>query len=142
MLAPTIQIAGLACIVLVSLFSLVVGGRPERVATIASVSALVISLRVQRIGADTLQIGVLAVDLVLLGVFFLIAFLSKRHWVLWTVSFQLLAVATHVGFIVAPSPRVAYLTLLAVWSYVVVGSIGVGAALHLRGRLQERHKIG
>lgn len=137
MIAPTIQVAGLASILVVSAFSLLAGGRPERAATVASLAAIIVSLRVQAVGSDAVQYGVLAVDMALLAALLMVAIVGKRLWSLWATAFQILAVATHLAFLGASGGRVAYLTMLAVWSYLVVGSIGVGAALHLHRRFVE-----
>lgn len=133
MLAASIQIAGMACILIASIFSLALGDCAVRRATIASMGALVASLLLQNRHA-AFQPQVFVVDVVLLAVLAAMATATRRGWAIAAAAFQLLVIATHVAFLIQPLPRPVYLTALAMWAYFVVAAIAVGAALHLRTR--------
>lgn len=140
MLAASIQTAGMACILVASLFSLLAGDRWVRYATIASLLALLASLLLQS-RAEGFQLKVFVVDLVFLAALLGVAIIGQRIWANVAASFQILVIATHVAFLLQSFPRSVYLTVLAMWAYLIVAAISAGAALTLNERLSRHEGI-
>lgn len=74
------------------------------------------------------EIGILAVDVVVLGMFIMIVGLTDRFWPLWVSAFQLVSVTSHLARLLKPATvALAYAFAEQVWSYVmiavVVGSV-------------------
>jgi len=104
------------------------GGWAERTAAVAAVVANVASAALQD-RTDWLdpQWGVLAVDILLLGVLAWIALRSSRYWPLFATAFQLLGVITHVAMMVDRTVNPwAYITAGVIWSYLVMIPLAVG----------------
>ncbi|WP_230770215.1 hypothetical protein [Sphingomonas sp. Leaf4] len=74
------------------------------------------------------EIGILAVDVVVLMAFLAIVALTDRFWPLWVSAFQLVSVTSHLARLLTPSTLpLAYAFAEQVWSYamiaVVIGSV-------------------
>lgn len=74
------------------------------------------------------EIGILAVDVVVLIAFLAIVALTDRFWPLWVSAFQLVSVTSHLARLLKPSTLpLAYAFAEQVWSYamiaVVIGSV-------------------
>jgi len=74
------------------------------------------------------EIGILAVDVLVLGMFIMIVGLTDRFWPLWVSAFQLVSVISHLARLLKPATvALAYAFAEQVWSYamiaVVVGSV-------------------
>lgn len=74
------------------------------------------------------EIGILAVDVVVLMAFLAIVALTDRFWPLWVSAFQLVSVTSHLARLLKPSTLpLAYAFAEQVWSYamiaVVIGSV-------------------
>ncbi len=136
------RLAWTVAILLVSAYALWRGGVIERLVAVANLLAWFATMLVQnRLGwADPQtwvdpQWGVLAVDvafgLLLLG----LAMCRDRSWLICAAAFQLLGVVTHVAMILDDGFRArTYLTGLIIWSYLVLGSLGVGTWIRWRER--------
>ncbi len=83
------------------------------------------------------QYGVFGIDLVFLIILMVIAVYGKRQWTLWAAAFQLLGVITHVAYFLKSVGGVEYLTLLALWSYLVMVVMCAAAAMSLQRRRDE-----
>ena len=110
------------------------GGRPERQAIAAwtAASALSTAAVVAGIGAyETLQFGVLAVDLALLGFLVRLALRADRFWPLWVTGFHLVGVMTHLAKAMAPELHPwAYAVGQAAGGYLIMATITAGAMRH------------
>jgi hypothetical protein len=112
----------------VSIFAFRQGGRPERIVAVVNVLAWAATPMMYRADWWSAQWGMLGVDvLFFLGLAWL-AVTTNRTWLLFAAAFQLLGVITHFAMVVDPGVRAgAYLRGLVIWSYMVLGSLGVGA---------------
>jgi len=123
---------------LVSGFAWWRGGWPERTVAVANVAASLLNGLAQN-HHDWVdpQWGDLIIDLLFLGLLVWLALKSDRHWPMWAAAFQLLGVITHIAMLA--DRRIggwAYVTGGIIWSYLILGTLGVGAWL-LRRPPQE-----
>lgn len=101
------------------------GRWPERIGlTIIAVGSIATAL----VGRGDLwkatEIGILAVDVVVLGAFILIVGLTDRFWPLWVSAFQLVSVTSHLARLLKPSTLpLAYAFAEQVWGYVMIAVI-------------------
>lgn len=108
------------------------GEEPERIGAGAYLIAWIASMLIQGAGPISSWIyGVLAIDVVVTLVFAGLSWKSGRSWPYWAAGFALLAVIGHVTTIIQDlSDRKllldAYMTALAISSYGILISIGVG----------------
>jgi hypothetical protein len=117
-------------------YALFRGGPTERLVATTDLLAWLVTLLVQnrRDWFDT-QWGILTVDIVLLVFLAWLALTRDRGWLLFATAFQLLGVVTHLAILADVNVRsLAYLRSLTIWSYLVVGALGVGTALIERQR--------
>lgn len=112
----------------ISIAAFTYGGRPERLVAVANVVAWAATPMMYRADWWDPQWGMLAVDVVFfLGLLFL-AVTTDRNWLLFAAAFQLMGVITHVAISVDSGVRAgAYLRGLVIWSYLVLGTLGVAA---------------
>ncbi len=124
----------------VSAFAWWRGGWPERTMAVANVAASLLNGLVQnRHDWIDPQWGDLVIDLLFLGLLLWLALRSNRHWPMWASAFQLLGVVTHVAMMA--DHRIggwAYVTGGVIFSYLVLGSLGVGTLLLPRGRPESK----
>src|SRR6185312_824008 len=116
-----------ALIILCCSYALLRGGAPERIcgcalliaygATLASYSAL--PIRFYR-----LDVGIFAVDAVLLLVLVAVALFANRFWPLFLAGLQLDTVGAHLFRFDIHMIRVAYALTLAIWSYPMIVALG------------------
>jgi len=128
---PQVSIARIVwtlAIVLISAAALWRGGRAERVIALANLGAWGASLLLEnRSNWLDPQWGVLLVDIAFLGVLLAFALRNAANWLLFAAAFQLLSVVTHIAIMVDGGVRArAYFQGLAIWSYLVLFSLGVG----------------
>lgn len=124
------SMVGAAAIVLVTVFTFLKGDEPERIGAGAFVMVALASLLIQdNTGYFGPKYGLLATDLVLLAVFALIAWKSRRTWPVWAVAFQSLIVASHLVYLIDTnrSPDLAFFAVTNLSSYAILVTIGVGA---------------
>ena len=129
---PHVSIARIVwtlAIVLISGAALWRGGRAERVIALANLGAWGASLLLEnRTNWLDPQWGVLLVDIAFLAVLLAFALRNAATWLLFAAAFQLLSVVTHVAIMVDGGVRArAYFQGLAIWSYLVLFSLGFGA---------------
>ena len=119
----------ISALVAVCAFALWRGGPADRQAAAAALAAWVLSLIVQ----DTQdlfdpQLGILAVDTGFLLFLIWLALTRDRTWLLFAAAFQLLGVVMHLASIADTGVRnLAYLRSLAIWGYLFVIALGIGA---------------
>ena len=105
------------------------GRAPERLAAIGALAAWILSLLAQDTHAffDP-QFGILAVDIGFLAFLIWLALTRDRIWLLFAAAFQLLGVVTHLASLAETEVRnLAYLRSLAIWGYMFVIALAVGA---------------
>lgn len=115
------------------------GGPPEKTATIVVTSGWLLSVGfISQTGTfQSVEIGILVVDLLCLLALVAIALSADRFWPLWVAAFQLIGTAGHAARIVDPAivPR-AYAFMLSVWAYPMIVLMFAGTWRH-RGRLSR-----
>lgn len=124
----------------VSGYALWRGGLAERWAAAANLAAWAATklLQDRRDWFDP-QWGILYVDIAFLAALVILALVSDRYWLLFATAFQLLGVVTHLAIVADAQVRsLAYLRSLAIWSYLVLATLGVGTALVDRQRRRQR----
>lgn len=113
------------------------GGRQEQAAGLAMLAAWVLSPFVADTG-DWLhpQVGILLVDLALLGLLLWIALRTDRYWPLAAAALHLLGTVMHAVYMADPSilPR-AYITVSVLWSYLVLAALVLGVRFEARARI-------
>jgi len=125
----------------VAAWSLVAGGASERLATIMMCLAAVLTGVVG--GASNThwhapQLGVLAVDIMLLIGLSALALRSDRFWPLTVASLQLIAVLTHPALWI--DPRIlpfGYAFMQGFWAYPMMLLVALGAWRHHRRRVND-----
>lgn len=133
---------GLSFDIIVWAAALLRGGPLERAAAIAMVVAWRATLIVQDQRWAEPQLNVLYVDTALMLVLLLIALRSDRYWPLWATAFQLLAVFSHCARLLDPTlGSWVYVTAGFIWTYAVVGALGVGTWGCWRERLFKQSKF-
>lgn len=116
-----------------------VGGAQERIAASALLLATVASPLVQSHSFAGPETGVLLVDIALFTTLLLLSLRSQAFWPMWAAGFQLCALAVHLA--AAKSPNMlpsAYAETLAIWSYLVMGSLAAGTWLESRVQHGQR----
>ena len=119
---------------LASGYAVLRGGAPERIAGLALLSAAVATRFMHRGGAG-LDLGVLSVDLLLLGVLVVVALFADRHWPLLLAALQALGTGAHLVKALDDGVlRLVYAILAASWSYPMLFVLVIGTFRH-RSRL-------
>ena len=115
-------------------YALVRGGTPERLGgacflLAAALSAASVSPLAVRF--HHLETGLFLADILVLGVFLSLSYLSERFWPLWISGLQLDEVGTHVVSWIAPDilPR-AYSEAVTLWAYPMLIILVIGTRHH------------
>ena len=129
-------------LVAVILFALLRGGRDERIVALLCLAGvigteLLLPPPDQRFAG--MELGVMAVDLVLLAGFIAVALRSARFWPLWVAGLQLTAAMGHLlkGIDTDLLPH-AYGAALTFWSYPILFILAVGTWRHYRRRRADQ----
>ena len=125
------RIIWLTAMILVVLFAFWRGRRPERLYAVLLVAGSFATRFAQDIvNLGDPQLGILAVDVVLLAIFLAMAMTTDRWWLLFATAFQLVEVVTHAAMILdAGIEGLAYMRGLAIWGYLSLLSLFVGVWL-------------
>ena len=122
-------------------YALIRGRADERMVAGVCIAASVISVAVlspMSVRYTTIEEGEVAVDLVVLAVFLLVALRSDRFWPLWIAGLQLTTILAHllkaIDFKLLPF---AYGTAERFWSYPILVIIAVGAWRQHRRHLAD-----
>ena len=116
------------------------GGAPERLGTaLLALGSILTSWFISNgIGRfQSVEVGVLFVDLVCLAAFILLSLRAERFWPLWVAAFQALGTSAHI--VKYYDPDVFYRTyafFLAFWSYPMIALLFIGTWRH-RGRVRR-----
>ena len=129
-------------LVAVIVYALLRGGRDERIVALLCLAGvigteLLLPPPDQRFAG--MELGVMAVDLVLLAGFIAVALRSARFWPLWVAGLQLTAAMGHVlkGIDTNLLPH-AYGAALTFWSYPILLILAAGTWRHYRrGRADQ-----
>lgn len=118
-------------------YAFIAGGAPERIVAGMMIGAMMLTILCQRAPTyqnyQTVEIGVMFVDIALLCGLLLLSVFSVRYWPLWLSGLQIVQVAAHVGRIVDPRLLpLAYALVLAFWSYPMVAMLAIGTFRHRR----------
>ncbi|WP_062098342.1 hypothetical protein [Caulobacter sp. CCH5-E12] len=122
--------------------ALVRGRWEERLLGATYLAACMASLAVEKRPWTGPQGAVIAIDAIVLALAIGVVLGSRKLWPVIAAAFQVLTVGAHLAFIGAEGRLGAagYLTVLAVWSYGMVGCLawGAGSQLPLPERLRPR----
>lgn len=109
----------LACV-----YALVRGGKPERYAAGMYLLAFLASALFAQIGSDlydSINWGIVSVDLLLAISLGALALHANRYWTIWASSIQVVAILAHLAKLLVPEiAAMAYEITLLVWSYAVI----------------------
>lgn len=117
------------------------GGRPERLVAIIMLVGSFLSIPAAHMIATIWQspeFGILAVDLVVLGLLMSLALRSDRFWPIWITAIHFVSVAIHFATIVEPTiiPR-AYAMAQGFWAYPMLVVLMFGTMTHRRLALRR-----
>lgn len=112
------------------------GGRPEKTIALSLVVATVLTFLtglLASVSFDTVEIGLLVIDIALLGVMLLVAMRADRYWPMVVAALQLILVLVHIAKVVSGDalPWV-YAFVLAFWSYPILAVVMIGTWRHSR----------
>jgi hypothetical protein len=134
------EYVGAGSVLLVCLFALTKGGRPERIGAGTMLVAWFLSILSQTyLGYASVQWPMFLIDLIVLIVFVALVWKSPRSWPVWACAFQLLTVASHVMVLLKLRPEIsAFYTVLNMTGYGIMIAIAVGTFF----AWQERRAVG
>jgi hypothetical protein len=124
------------CLIAISAFVLRFGGATERVGiyifALGSVATVPASSPLP-VRFQSSELGVLAVDLVVLAALIVLTLRSPRIWPIWATGFHLVAVGTHLVMLTDSQilPR-AYALAQGFWAYPMMVATVIGAVSHRR----------
>ncbi|SFS70769.1 hypothetical protein [Brevundimonas viscosa] len=124
---------------LVAAFAFLKGDEPERIGAGAFLLGVFAALLLHdRTALTGVQWGVLAVDLVFLGVCAALAWKSRRSWPVWACGFQSLVVMSHLLALVDLRPALAaFYVVINLAGYAVLAAIAIGTWQAWRDRRAE-----
>ena len=121
-------------------YALVRGGGPERIGALTLLAAALLSAFVEEPEGsrfDSIEIGMLLVDLSVFAAFFALALFADRFWPLWMSGMQGVQVFSH--FAIAINANIipwAYWNAQTLWSYPMLLLLAAATAWH-RARLRR-----
>ncbi|WP_068093632.1 hypothetical protein [Novosphingobium rosa] len=111
----------LALLLASSAYALAKGGRPERIAATTLLCGALLSLSAARplqLRFHHLERGILAIDLVILGIFLWLSLRTTRFWPMWIAALLSAEVLIHIALLLVPGAvPVAYRNGEAIWSW-------------------------
>jgi hypothetical protein len=112
------------------------GGWPEQIVSFlflaAAAGSIVLKSSVTQ-GYRAVEIGVLAVDLILLAALVWVMAAADRRWLIWLVALQMIATTGHLARLVTPDlSRMAYALMVGASSYPALLLLGIGILSHRR----------
>jgi hypothetical protein len=125
-----------AILALCCLYATVRGGTPERIGAAIFLGAAILTtaaLSAPSARWGTVEAGVFAVDVVMLGALIALALFAERLWPLWVTALQLIGTAGHAAKLASPEViREAYAFVMAFWSYPMLSLLVFGTWNHQR----------
>jgi peptidoglycan biosynthesis protein MviN/MurJ (putative lipid II flippase) len=136
----TRHFAFLALLIVSTCYALAKGDRPERIGAFTLCAGALLSVWVARpLGPRFrhIEVGILAIDIAILGIFLWLSLRSTRFWPLWIAALLGTEVIVHLGVMVAPTVvREAYMDAVAMWSWAAQVILAVATWRH-RTRLKR-----
>lgn len=131
---------GAGSVLLVSLFALTKGGRPERIGAAVVLCGWFLSILAQRyLGYVSTLWPVLLIDVIALAIFVALVWKAPRSWPVWASAFQLLSVTSHVMVLMKLKPEIsAFYTVINMSGYGIIIALAVGTFI----AWQERRAVG
>ena len=121
-------------------YAIIIGGRTGKAGSAIFILATILSNAAAWMDPDWVgtSFGLLAVDSFCLLALAVLALTSNRHWPLWAMGFQTVAVATHLATLTAPEivPK-SYQALLSFWAIPILWVMVAGT---YKDRQYERSK--
>lgn len=115
------------------------GGVEERLTAAALLASVAVTVLFRDRSWTSLQTAGFAMDVIVLLLLVAIALKSAKYWPMFGAGFQLLAVLTHVAKMIDPNvDQWAYITAIVIWTYLLMGALGLGTWNTWR----ERHAPG
>lgn len=131
------QVGGLIAVAVVA-FAFLKGDEPERVGAGAYILALFASIVLQddsRLHGPGGGLAMMAVDVVLAGVYAALAWKSRRSWPVWATGLQSLTVMCHLLALVdVRPPASAFIVVINLASYGILLAIALGVFSAWRDR--------
>ncbi|MGN6619522.1 MAG: hypothetical protein ACTHKR_00460 [Sphingomonas sp.] len=110
------------------------GGKPEKMVALAYLAAAAATLIVRSPAVHRyagVEIGVLAVDVLLLGGLIWVSIEGDRWWTIFAAAFQAISTLAHLARIVDPTfSRLAYSLMEGASSYPALIALGIGTWRH------------
>lgn len=146
-LETPVQIGLMALLVITALLAVIRGGTPERLAMVTVVAGSVLTPLVQNWSdLNTPQWGIMAVDAACFAALAALTWRYDRAWLPWAAAFQLITMATHLGFALNLNIlsraylSTSYLLFFGVLSAIAWGCIRRGNPKHDRHRTPGRDR--
>lgn len=121
-------------------YAIVRGGKPERYAAGMYLTAFLASVLFAQIGSrlyDSINWGIVSVDVLLALSLGALALHANRYWTIWASSIQAVAVLAHTAKLLVPEiAAMAYEITLLVWSYAVIPVL-IGATYRHQTRIRQ-----
>jgi hypothetical protein len=118
------------------LYAFVAGGGPERIGAVVYAIACtltVIAASAAPIRYQSVEVGVLIVDVLLFAAFSCVAVKANRFWPIWVSALLGLGVLGHLARWAGPDVIPwAYAAVLTIWSYPILAIIALGTFNHQR----------
>lgn len=120
----------LATLLIICGYALWRGERPERFAALIMITGSLASIPAAALIKATWvspELGILGVDLIVLGLFVALSLWSDRFWPMWITGFQLTSVAIHLATMAELTivPK-AYAMAQAFWAYPMLCALLIG----------------
>lgn len=115
-------------------YALARGGGPERIVAGTLLATIPPSLLLRSYGPilfEGVELGVLAIDIVLAVIFLIVALRAHRFWPIWMFALHATGMLAHLARALAPGATPwAYAFLLAFWSYPMLLLLVLGTWRH------------
>lgn len=130
-----VQTLGLVLTPIVTVLVVWRGGRPERIAALASLAAFLISPVAQRLGGDHWPLlGVALVDVSLCALLVVLALRYDRAWLIMAAGVELATVMAHLGRVLDPTLMArGYVISLWIFYFIFLAALAY-SLVEARGR--------
>lgn len=114
------------------LYAFLAGGRPEKVGaafyTLSCVATQISYTLSPRPPWASLEIGVFVIDILIFGLFVMLALRADRFWPIWASALLGLGVLGHLARMAEPAMiSWTYAVSISIWSYPILASIAIGS---------------
>lgn len=130
---------GILVLILVCGAAFFKGGIEERVTAAALLLSVGVTVLLRDRSWSHLQVAGFVMDVLVLVVLVAISLKSPKYWPMAAAGFQLLAVLIHVAKMIDPSVQDwAYITAIVIFTYLMIGALGVGVWNTWRKDVEQR----